>query len=93
VRSTTHVVLPLGLNRLAYNILEHTAHHVDPRVPLYHLPGAQARLEEVYPEDVVVERLTPAYVLRILRTCRLYDYRRRQWLDYDGTPTSPSQGP
>ena len=91
VRSTTHTVLPLGLNRLTHSILDHTAHHVDPRVPLYHLPAAQAALEAAYPEDVPVERLTPLYVLRLLRTCRLYDYDRRQWLDYDGTPTAPTQ--
>ena len=93
VRSTTHMVLPLGLSRLTHNILEHTAHHVDPRVPLYHLRDAQARLEAAYPADVPVERLTPGYVLRLLRTCRLYDYDRRQWLDYDGTPTAPPQRP
>lgn len=89
IRSTTHMVLPFGLGRLMHNILEHTAHHVDPRVPLYELPAAQAALEAAYPADVPVESLTPGYVLRLLRTCRLYDYDHRQWLDYDGTPTSP----
>ena len=93
VRSTTHMVLPLGLNWLSHNIFEHTAHHVDPRVPLYHLPDAQDRLEAVYTADVPVERLTPGYVLGLMRTCRLYDYERRQWLDYDGTPTTPAQHP
>ncbi len=90
VRSTIHHVLPFGLTWMTNNILEHTAHHVDPRVPLYHLPEAQTHLEAAYPEEIVVERLTPSYVLGILRTCRLYDYARRQWLDYDGTPTSPA---
>ena len=93
VRSTTHVVLPFGLNRVMHNILEHTAHHADPRVPLYHLPDAQATLERAYPADVAVERLTPAYLLRVLRTCSLYDYDRQQWLAYDGTPTSPARRP
>ena len=93
LRSTTHTVLPFGLNCLVHGILDHTAHHVDPRVPLYNLPEAQAALEAAYPEDVPVERLTPLYVLRLLRTCRLYDYDRRQWLDYDGTPTTPAQRP
>jgi omega-6 fatty acid desaturase (delta-12 desaturase) len=91
VRSTVHVVLPLGLNWLANNILEHNAHHVDPRVPFYNLPETQARLEACYPEEIQVERLTLGYVLWIFRTCRLYDYERRQWLDYDGTPTSEAQ--
>ena len=45
VCSTVHVILPMGLNWAANNILEHNAHHVDPRVPLYNLPDAQARLE------------------------------------------------
>jgi omega-6 fatty acid desaturase (delta-12 desaturase) len=93
VRSTVHMILPLKLNPLMHNILEHTAHHLDPRIPLYHLPGAQAALEAAYPEQVPVERFTPGYVLRLLRTCRLYDFERRQWLDYDGTPTSPAQRP
>jgi acyl-lipid omega-6 desaturase (Delta-12 desaturase) len=90
VRSTVHLTLPFGLSRLTNNILEHTAHHVDPRVPLYNLPEVQGQLEAAYPEDIAVERLTLGYVLRILRTCRLYDYERRQWLDYDGTPSSPA---
>jgi hypothetical protein len=25
--------------------------------------------------------------------CRLYDYARRRWLDYDGTPTTSAQRP
>lgn len=93
VESTTHVVLPFGLNRFMHNILEHTAHHVDPRIPLYNLPRVQDILEAAYPTDISVERLTPGYLLRILRTCRLYDYDRRQWLDYDGTPTTPARRP
>ncbi len=93
VQSSTHVKMPFGLDRLVHNIFEHSAHHVDPGVPLYHLSEMQARLETANPGDVPVERLSPSYVLRILRTCRLYDYQRRQWLDYDGTPTTAAQRP
>ena len=53
----------VGLNRLTNNILEHTAHHVDPRVPLYNLPEVQGQLEATYSEEIIVERLTPGYVL------------------------------
>lgn len=88
VKSTVHVILPFGLHWLANNILEHNAHHVDPRVPLHNLPAAQGRLEAAYPEDVHTERLSLGYVLWLFRTCRLYDYEQRRWLDYDGTPTS-----
>jgi acyl-lipid omega-6 desaturase (Delta-12 desaturase) len=91
LRSSTHIILPWGLNRLWHNILVHTAHHVDPRVPLYQLSPAQGRLEEAYPQDVLVERFTPSYLFRLFGVCRLYDFERRQWLDYDGTPTAPAQ--
>lgn len=90
VRSTVHVILPSGLHWLANNILEHNAHHVDPRVPLHRLPEAQDRLQAAYSEDIHTEHLNARYVLWLFRTCRLYDYERRRWLDYDGTPTSES---
>ena len=91
LRSSTHIVLPLHLNGLWHHILEHAAHHVDPRVPLYELSRAQEALETAYPDDVLVERLTPAFLWRLWKTCRLYDFTNRQWLNYDGTPTAPSQ--
>src|SRR5262249_43310899 len=59
VRNTPHIVLPLGLNRLFHNFFEHTAHHADPRIPLYRLPAAQAELETAFGTEVVVETLTP----------------------------------
>ena len=31
----------------------------------------------------------PRQFLRMLRTCRLYDYGTHRWFDYDGTPTTP----
>ncbi len=93
VRSTTHVKMPFGLDRLVHNVFEHTAHHVDPGVPNYHLSKMQAHIEATNQGDVPVERLGLSYVMRILRTCRLYDYQQRQWLDYDGTPTTPAQRP
>ncbi|WP_165250527.1 fatty acid desaturase [Paludisphaera soli] len=93
VKSTVHVILPFGLHWLANNILEHNAHHVDPRVPLHNLSEAQGCLQAAYPEDIHVEHLTLGYTLWLFRTCRLYDYERRRWLDYDGTPTSESMRP
>lgn len=93
VRSTVHLILPWGMNHMMHNILEHTAHHVDPRIPLYHLPAAQRELESRYAADVSVERVTVNYLARILRTCQLYDYDRRQWLNYAGAATSRADRP
>jgi len=90
VRSTVHAELPLVIEWILHRILSHTAHHADPRVPLYHLAQAQKKLEHTYPEDVIVEPWSVSAFLRTLRTCRLYDYDRHRWLDWDGTPLTPS---
>jgi omega-6 fatty acid desaturase (delta-12 desaturase) len=88
VEGTTHGVLPWPLGLVLYNFMEHTAHHVDPRIPLYHLPKTQQQLETVYPE-VVVQELTLVSFRRHLAACQLYDYQNHRWLDFAGKPTTP----
>ena len=56
---------------------------------VFRLRRAQMRLNDLG-ERVVVERMTPGYVLRLTRTCQLYDYDARQWLDFSGRPTTSS---
>jgi omega-6 fatty acid desaturase (delta-12 desaturase) len=87
VEGTVHNVIPWPLGWLTGNSLEHTAHHVDPKVPFTALPASQRRLEETCPE-VVVQRLTLRECLRILSACKLYDYQRHRWLGYDGEVTA-----
>jgi omega-6 fatty acid desaturase (delta-12 desaturase) len=70
--------------------MEHTAHHADPRVPLYNLEKAQKRLEETYGDNIVVVPFTVRGLFTTLRTCRLFDYENHRWLDWDGTPTTGS---
>jgi len=84
--STVHVVFPRWFERLLHDIMQHTAHHVDPNVPLYHLADAQASLEHARPHHVIVVPFTVRHLRRSLRTCRLYDYRTHTWHDWDGTP-------
>lgn len=91
VRNSPHIILPFGLNRLMHNFFDHTAHHIDPRIPVYRLPAAQRELEAALPGETAVERLTPGYFLRLLRVCRLYDFERHCWLGYDGQPSTHPQ--
>ncbi len=86
VGCVVHVELPRPIELFLHNILDHTAHHVDPKIPLYNLPGAQQRLESAYPEQIKIVPWTFAGYFNTLRTCRVYDYDKHQWLDYDGTP-------
>jgi omega-6 fatty acid desaturase (delta-12 desaturase) len=38
--------------------MEHTAHHVDMSIPLYKLKQAQAKLENLLPGRIIVQRFS-----------------------------------
>lgn len=86
VRGTTHISFPKYIDRLLFNIMEHTAHHVDQRIPLYKLEVAQAALEESY--DPVHFQFGYRNLLYTQRVCQLYDFKEHYWLSYDGKQTS-----
>lgn len=89
LRSTAHVVFLWPVERLLHNIMDHPAHHIDPTIPLYELPRSQKLLEEACPEYAVVIPWTPLEYLRTCSACKLYDFRRHCWTDFNGVPTSP----
>lgn len=64
---------------LTHNILIHTPHHVDSRIPYYRLKGAYADLCPVYGGFVQEYRLRWRTVRTIFRTCQLYEYDTRTW--------------
>ena len=86
VKATPHVHFPAPFRFLMRHVMEHTAHHADPGIPLYRLTEAQKELEQTYRRDMVRVLWTRASFLRTLRVCRLYDYAEHRWVDYDGTP-------
>ncbi len=68
-------------NWLLHNIMEHAAHHLDPRIPLYRLKAAQAALARLVPEIPVVELSLRTY-WRSVRECKLFDFERRRWVAF-----------
>jgi omega-6 fatty acid desaturase (delta-12 desaturase) len=86
VQATPHLVFPAPFRYLMRHVMEHTAHHADPAVPLYRLSEAQEDLKDAYAHDMITERWTVWSFFRTLRTCRLYDFEFHRWIDYDGTP-------
>jgi acyl-lipid omega-6 desaturase (Delta-12 desaturase) len=87
VKGSTHVVFPWPMNRLLHGIMEHTAHHLDVKVPCYHLKGAQAELERRLRDELILERWTLSGFLYTVRCCKLYDYDKHIWLGWDGRPS------
>ena len=86
VRSVVHAEFPRIVEIFLHDIMDHTAHHVDPKIPLYNLHRSQKAIEAAYSVEIIVERWTLPGWRKTLRTCRLYDYENHRWIDYDGTP-------
>jgi omega-6 fatty acid desaturase (delta-12 desaturase) len=90
---SVHVVVPAWLNHLTHYALEHPVHHLTAKVPHYHLRRAQAALASAVQPAVVVMQFTGANMCDVFRRCKLYDYDRHVWLDFDGNVTSVPEGP
>jgi acyl-lipid omega-6 desaturase (Delta-12 desaturase) len=92
VEDTTHIVFPKWIGSLLHHIMEHNAHHALTTIPLYRLKAAQAALETHFPTIVPVVRWSLSGYLDSVRRCKLYDYERQVWLDFDGRATSVPSG-
>jgi omega-6 fatty acid desaturase (delta-12 desaturase) len=74
-------------NVLLHNIMEHAAHHLDARIPLYRLKAAQAELARLVPDIPVIELSMRTY-WRTVRECKLFDFERRVWVRFPDTARS-----
>lgn len=81
-------VSPKLLDIFLHHIMIHVPHHVDARIPFYHLEKAAERLKDKYPGVVRDVPLRVRDYLRITRLCKLYDFDSEIWLDYKGNPVS-----
>jgi omega-6 fatty acid desaturase (delta-12 desaturase) len=84
--SATHVQFPRFFE-WTHSLFEHTAHHLDPLIPHYELPAAQKSLNNILSGRNVVYRWSLHEFLNCCRVCKLYDYERHCWLDFDGQVT------
>ena len=88
VSTTVHLQFPWRVGGLLHHIMEHTAHHVDMSVPLYKLKQAQKKLEDMLPGRIIIQRFSWRWYFQTARKCKLYDFTRRCWTDFQGRPTS-----
>lgn len=79
IENTVHVEFPWPLGWLLRNIMDHGAHHVDVKIPLFRLPEAQAALEEMFPAQAPVLQFRWRKYWANCRHCQLYDYDRQRW--------------
>lgn len=88
ISGTVRLKFPDWSMVIASNIMDHVAHHLDPRIPLVNLRAAQDRLDELCAGQITIEQWSIRGTFDIMRRCKLYDYDAHRWTDYDGRPTS-----
>jgi len=85
---STVLTTPDWFSKMVNNVYCHAAHHAHHGIPSYLLLPAQKRMNTLLGNRLVVEPLSLFSMLRTLRTCKLYDFERHQWLDFEGLPTA-----
>lgn len=91
VETTSSFRVPRWLNFFLHNIFVHIPHHVDPRIPFYHLPTAAEAIACEHPHVERPEVFRFRSYLEATRSCKLYDFERRTWLSYDAAESSQAQ--
>ncbi len=78
--------MPRLINAMWHNIFDHSAHHIDPRIPFYNLPRATRALKKAHPNKIRPERYRIRTYVAITKSCKLFDFDNGVWLDYQGNP-------
>jgi omega-6 fatty acid desaturase (delta-12 desaturase) len=89
IQNSVHLVFPRFIELMLHDVLDHTAHHADPNIPLYRLHASQRHLEQSFPGEIVVTVCNLLQFYRSLSICKLYDYENHQWLYFSGAPSAP----
>jgi omega-6 fatty acid desaturase (delta-12 desaturase) len=85
---TTILRAPRWLNAFLHEIFVHAPHHLDVRIPFWELSRAARALAERSGAAPREKPLRMRDYLATTRTCKLFDYARRAWVDYAGRPAS-----
>ena len=82
MEATTNLYMPVGLDFFFHNIMVHVPHHVDMRIPFYHLPEAAQAITAAFPDVVREGKMSLFDYARFTKQCKLYDFEKGQWGPY-----------
>ncbi len=68
---------------LLHNIMIHIPHHLDVRIPFYHLPEAYQALKKEYGIYIHEYQFKWSYAFRIFKQCKLYDFEHKIWMSFE----------
>lgn len=81
VEGTVTFVFPKVINFLSHNIFIHTPHHVDMRIPFYHLPRAMDAMRQRYSDYMIEHPFRLSEYLRSTRLCKFFDFELSCWFN------------
>ena len=82
MEGTTVLRVPKGVNFFLHWIMVHVPHHVDMRIPMYHLEEAADAIEAAFPGTVIDKPLRLGDFVANARACKLYDFDAGRWMTY-----------
>ncbi len=82
MESTTILRMPRLYNYVFHHIFIHVPHHVDMRIPWYHLPKAAEAIEAKYSGAVVDKKFKLRDYMQSAKQCKLYDFDEGKWYSY-----------
>lgn len=85
---SVHLKFPSVVSWFMHHVYDHAVHHVQPGIPCYHLPKAQAHLNALVGDGAVSEKFSFGWLFGVMRLCKLYDFERHCWTDFEGRQTT-----
>ena len=79
---TVNYHIPALFNFFFHNIFIHMPHHVQVRIPFYHLNTALEGIKSVYGEYVIERRTVFRDYFHSTMNCKLFDPEKGEWLSY-----------
>ncbi|HTO53715.1 MAG TPA: fatty acid desaturase [Myxococcota bacterium] len=89
MEGTTILHIPVWLNFFYHNIFLHVPHHVDMRIPFYHLSEAADAIRANFGDVVREHAFGLRDYLRTTRACKLYDFATQSWHGYEAARAEP----
>ena len=67
---------------ITHDILIHTPHHADIRIPFYRLKTALQSIKQHYSEYIHEYHINWSTLIHIFKSCKLYDYKQHIWYNF-----------